>query len=307
MGKRKGKIVECDWCGKQVYISLSEIRDYKHHYCKKTDCWKRGQSKYRVGENAANWGGGNIMVNCSLPDCNKEFGIEFWNYKRGMEERGGIFFCTRKCEGSYRSLYRLGENAAHWTGESKIIKCSNKGCSNEILRHKNTVEKNNTGEFFCSLKCKYDSGNLDFLCLNCGSQNKKHKSFVESTQKLFCHNECRIEYINKNRKTPFRKFLRAISLYREIRDLCFIRDNYISVLSGENGLLEHHHLRAWCIILKENKVNIDNWEDFVDDLFDVENVVTLTKEEHRLFHKKYGYSTTPEQFNEFRNNYLGGI
>jgi len=91
--------------------------------------------------------------------------------------------------------------------------------------------------------------------------------------------------------------------------LCFERDNYTSILSGIGGnkgfgRLNHHHLQPLSEIISQNNITKDNWRDYLELLYDIDNVVTLLESEHILFHTKYGKAASQEKFEEFKNNYL---
>jgi len=100
--------------------------------------------------------------------------------------------------------------------------------------------------------------------------------------------------------TSLQAIIRNSAQAKNCRQECFERDNWESVLSGSNGNIEHHHLTAVSALIKQNKINKDNWVSFKDILFDLGNTVTLTKKEHNKFHSLYGKISTPEQFKEFR-------
>jgi len=40
MGKRTGRIISCEYCGKEVYKPLSELKKSKKHFCS-LECWAR--------------------------------------------------------------------------------------------------------------------------------------------------------------------------------------------------------------------------------------------------------------------------
>ena len=89
---------------------------------------------------------------------------------------------------------------------------------------------------------------------------------------------------------------RELPEYRDWRKSVFDRDHYTCQCCGNrNGdgktvYLEAHH--------------IFNWRDNVDLRYDVDNGITLCKDCHLRFHKKYGKrNNTKEQFVEFVNNY----
>ena len=77
------------------------------------------------------------------------------------------------------------------------------------------------------------------------------------------------------------------------RKSCLIRDNFTSQKSGQKGgKLEIHH--------------INNFANFPELRFALDNGITLTKEEHKEFHIKYGKkNNTKEQLLEFltQNSY----
>lgn len=75
--------------------------------------------------------------------------------------------------------------------------------------------------------------------------------------------------------------------YKLWRDACLARDGYTCQVSGQYGrsLVVHH---------------INNWADFPELRTSIENGITLSKEVHLAFHKKYGKkNNTKEQLLEF--------
>ena len=78
-------------------------------------------------------------------------------------------------------------------------------------------------------------------------------------------------------------------------------------MSGISGTLEHHHVIPINILISKYNIDEDNVESFGDIIFDLNNVVTLLKEEHKLFHSTYGYKSTKEDYEEFVRNYKENI
>lgn len=79
------------------------------------------------------------------------------------------------------------------------------------------------------------------------------------------------------------------------RNSIFKRDNYMCVICGKNSKnLNAHHKNGY------------HWD--IDNRYNIDNGVTLCKECHRKFHKKYGTkNNTEEQFLEFYNNGLAVV
>ena len=78
--------------------------------------------------------------------------------------------------------------------------------------------------------------------------------------------------------------------YRLWRKSCFERDNFTCQKTGVSGgkLIVHH---------------INNFADFPELRFAIDNGITLSEEAHIRFHKLYGRSNnTKEQLEEFLNN-----
>jgi len=67
-----GKIkMTCTECGKEFELSTAHIKNGEGKYCSR-DCAGKGQSKIRVGENAANWRGG-LSFEPYCPKFNNQF------------------------------------------------------------------------------------------------------------------------------------------------------------------------------------------------------------------------------------------
>ena len=174
---------------------------------------------------------------------------------------------------------------------------------------------------YCSRECfREDKKEKASYILTCAYCNKKYTVYTKrqvffhgKEARQYCSKECadkaRVgKYIEDKSPnwfgglTSLQDLIRKSIDYTKIRKLCFERDNYKSILSGNNGSLIHHHLISMATLIKVYKINKDNWRNNKNILFDVDNAVTMTKKEHKLFHSIYGKVTTPNQFNMFKNN-----
>ena len=87
--------------------------------------------------------------------------------------------------------------------------------------------------------------------------------------------------------TPKNKLVRDSEEYSLWRKSIFIRDKFTCQKYGVNygGLIVHH---------------INNFADFLELRFAIDNGITLSKKAHQEFHKKYGYkNNTKLQLEEF--------
>lgn len=82
--------------------------------------------------------------------------------------------------------------------------------------------------------------------------------------------------------------------YREFRRDVFIRDHFTCQCCGAKNYKGHHGT----VILEAHHLN--NFKDYIDERYDVNNGVTLCKECHKKFHSMYGKKhTVKKQYYEF--------
>ena len=89
---------------------------------------------------------------------------------------------------------------------------------------------------------------------------------------------------------PINDTIRKSLEYKNWRKECLLRDNFRCQKTGiSGGYLEVHH--------------INNFSDFPELRFVINNGITLSKISHKEFHKIYGFkNNTREQLIEFLNN-----
>ena len=89
--------------------------------------------------------------------------------------------------------------------------------------------------------------------------------------------------------TPENKTIRRSIEYRLWREAVFTRDNWTCQKTGKKGCVLHPH-------------HIINFSQHPESRFVIDNGVTLCKEAHEEFHKKYGKeNNTREQLAEYLN------
>lgn len=88
-GNGKSKNVECDWCGKKVRKTKSQLENYDNHFCGE-ECNRKWQGS-KTGRKNNRWKG---KYNTECEKCNKE--IEVSKYRKDT-----VRFCSQKCKGRY--------------------------------------------------------------------------------------------------------------------------------------------------------------------------------------------------------------
>ena len=123
MGKISKKIKRnCTKCGKEFYTVPALIKRGAADYCSRK-CKDEHQKHTMKGDGNYNWKGGKIKLSCTF--CKKEFKVIPARIKTGK-----IMFCSTKCMGKWKSLYKRGEKSSMWKGGitpiTKLIRHSDK-------------------------------------------------------------------------------------------------------------------------------------------------------------------------------------
>lgn len=303
--KKEWAVVYCGICNKEF-----EIPQYKYNkstnknfYCSKK-CNIENNSK-RINENHPRFS--KIELVCD--NCGKSF-------LKKKSQVGNKNFCNKDCYTAYigdfhnRSVTTVYCNVCN---KPKIIS--------------NSYYINSTNKiFYCNehshLKCagsnNYNWKGITILeCSFCGREFERRTSIISASENnnQYCSDYCMqrnksILFSGENHprwnggQKSISNYIRYNIEYAKIRDKCFKRDNYSSVASNivslvTNGL-HHHHIKSLSSIIKENNITFDNVEDFYDILYDINNVATLLREEHLLFHSLYGWNNNKYQFEDFK-------
>ncbi|MDU3600336.1 MAG: hypothetical protein E7F71_13245 [Clostridium perfringens] len=237
-------------------------------------------AKLYIGANHPSWKGGDIYYNCEY--CGKQHHC----FKSAYDKRKH-HFCSQKCKWKWQSENLIGEN--HPKYNRKFVKCEI--CKKEIEVPNYRLNKQD--HFYCSQRCHnighgmfYSKENHPLYGTRI-SEETKIKISKANTGKFIGSKsprwnpeltaEEREKNASRHSEAKYRKWFKAV----------FEKDNYTCVCcSKKGGEIVSHHLNGW------------NW--CKEQRYDVKNGVTLCKECHVNFHKKYGYGdNTINQFKEF--------
>lgn len=204
-------------------------------------------------------------------------------------------FCSRKCQGEYRSKYLIGDKAANYKNggycEQAFVECAY--CKKKFKLQKKRVNQNTN--HFCSMKCygyyQKEYGprgensprycKIKVKCELCGKDFLAWPSTKEEVR--FCSKTCRNNWQSsvmkgknhynwKGRISGWRNSMMSSRKYREWRTSVFERDNYTCQKCGykRGGNLQAHHIKEAA--------------KFKRLIYDVNNGITLCETCHRLEH-----------------------
>jgi len=111
----------------------------------------------------------------------------------GPRPRGNMRFCSKKCEGKWRSLNQRGKNNPAYKREVHERLCETCG--------KRRARQN---KMFCSRKCRAIASRghdkIERLCANCGGHFFVYPSDLIYRSAKFCNVQCRAEYQKRRGK-----------------------------------------------------------------------------------------------------------
>jgi hypothetical protein len=89
---------------------------------------------------------------------------------------------------------------------------------------------------------------------------------------------------------------------------CLKKNKYTCVVSGQvGGNLNVHHIIPLRKLIELYGITKENYSQYLDKLFDINNGVVLTELLHRELHKTYGNDATLDNLIEFKAKYLNSV
>ena len=98
--------------------------------------------------------------------------------------------------------------------------------------------------------------------------------------------------------------IRASSEYSDWRKAILARAKYRCAISGNHSkTLQVHHIIPLNVLIKQYDITNENYMDYSDILFDLDNGIVLSSDLHQKLHNIYGYDTDNKILLEFINMY----
>ena len=165
-----------------------------------------------------------------------------------------------------------------------------------VLRWATKEDTKYTGRFVCQCVC----GNIRFIAGNELVNTKDRKSCGCLSQHLqsLTNGGTGIPYEGAN----INRFLREIPEYSKWVKACLEKANYTCKASGiKGGHLAVHHILPLNQIIKLNNITIENYGNYLFELFDVNNGIVLQKKIHTKLHQLYGNEVSLKNILEYRD------
>jgi len=254
----------CRICKKEFYVIPSRIEKGGGKFCSKK-CYGLFQRK-------------RLKRKCKM--CGKEFWVTPSRIKNG-----DVNHCSQKC---YR-LSRQRELTCQQCGKVFVayIYRNRKFCSHSCAG-KSIRGKNNSN---------WQGGKIERKCQQCGKVFWTKQNGAKDGYGRFCSRVCYGKGQRRERKGSnnpnwkggialMQNQIRNCPKYNQWRADVFERDNWTCLVCGKTGKsIEAHHIKPFALIIQEN--NIQTFEQAMEceELWNVDNGVTLCVEDHNLTHK----------------------
>ena len=139
---------------------------------------------------------------------------------------------------------------------------------------------------------RYDTYTKERICLDCSSKATKNLN----------HRKGKYSNNWKGGVTSINGIIRKCIEYKTSRLDTYKRDKFMCTVCGRrSNKLNAHHLGSFAKIVRDNKITKENYLDYKDKLFNINNLITLCSDCHWDFHSKYGtLDNTKQQFEEYK-------
>lgn len=219
--------VTCVACDKIIDVEDFIEETFKGRYYCSEECKNRKLKPHNKQSQ--------IISKCKY--CGKEYKTTFYKYYKKNN-----FYCSHKCSTDDRN--KELETQCEWCGkiyQRHSTRDNARFCSRECYR--SFKDKESTKTFVCG----YCEKSFDLKGI------KYYKTYRngDGITRKYCSKECtdkaRIgKFVDEDSprweggKTSLQDIIRKSVEFKKLREECFIRDNYISIISGNGGRIIHH-------------------------------------------------------------------
>jgi len=172
----------CDNCERPITLERAAFNSREHHFCC-DNCYRLWFGRVFRGENASNWRGGPLELNCQV--CGNGFQV----IPSRCKDRN-VSFCSMKCKGIAMSRV-IGEKTPNWRGGISFEPYGSEfnDALKEMIRNRDNRECQYCGISESTLGKKLDvhhisyskidnhESNLISLCSSCHAKTHGHRRF----------------------------------------------------------------------------------------------------------------------------------
>lgn len=217
--------------------------------------------------------GSRVTLNCK--QCNTSYEVKFCL-------RASSKFCSNSCRGKSQSIYNQGKGNPNYRGGSTRSSCID--CQKDIHRNYNKDEsrcKECNYKFAIKENSTNWKGGVDFpSCVNCSAKTGDMNS-------VLCKNcyKGALHPLWKGGTSTLQALVRAMSENRQWIKQCMYRDRYecqeCGIKSNGNNM-QVHHKKQFAEILRDNKIDSIEKARVCEELWDMDNGMTLCRACHKL-------------------------